>query len=125
MDYTQARMNEKYEQHKDRAIYHLNDFIYEASTDMEAFVDVVHKVFDFNFKPKDKHRFNELVYQRVPLTVEQCHPTSRAIATMLGESMPVEQFAPHVAEVLRNEYGGHNFVPFISKLIDEIHNDIT
>ena len=124
MDYTQARMNEKYEQHKDRAIYHLNDFIYEASTDMEAFVDVVHKVFDFNFKPKDKHRFNALVYQRVELTKNNCHPKARAIASMLGESMPAEEFATHVAEVLRNEYGSHNFVPFIIKLINQLEDDI-
>lgn len=59
------------------------------------------------------------------LTKNNCSPEARRIAEALQDNLPAEQFATHVAEVLRNEYGSHNFLPFISKLIDEIHNDIT
>jgi hypothetical protein len=42
---------------------------------------------------------------------------------VLGD-MPVKEFATHVAEVLRNEYGGHNYKAFITKLINELDDDI-
>jgi hypothetical protein len=121
MNYTQERMRKQ--QERERAVMHLNDFICGSTTDMADFVDVVRKVFWDNFKPEDKHRFNALIYQRVELTENNCHPKARAIASMLGESMPAEEFATHIAEVLRNEYGSHNFLPFITKLINELDND--
>ncbi len=52
-----------------------------------------------------------------------CSPEARRIAEALQDNLPAEQFAAHVAEVLRNEYGGHNFVPFITKLINELEDD--
>ena len=53
-----------------------------------------------------------------------CSPEARRIAEALQDNLPAEQFATHVAAVLRNEYGAHNFVPFITKLINELENDI-
>ena len=52
-----------------------------------------------------------------------CSPEARRIADALQDNLPAEQFATHVAEVLRNEYGSHNFVTFIAKLINELDND--
>ena len=52
-----------------------------------------------------------------------CSPESRRIAEALTDSMGVEDFAKYTAEVLRNEYGGHNFLPFIIKLINELEDD--
>ena len=58
------------------------------------------------------------------LTNNNCSPEARRIAEALQDNLPVEQFATHVAEVLRNEYGSHNFVPFIIKLINQLEDDI-
>ncbi len=52
-----------------------------------------------------------------------CSPEARRIAEALQDNLPAEQFATHVAAVLRNEYGGHNFVTFITKLINELEDD--
>ena len=71
----------------------------------------------------DKRKFNYHTQQWVELTENNCHPKARAIASVLGESMPAEEFATHIAEVLRNEYGSHNFLPFITKLINELDNE--
>ncbi len=57
------------------------------------------------------------------LTKNNCSPEARRIAEALQDNLPAEQFATHVAEVLRNEYGGHNFQAFITKLINELDND--
>ena len=59
------------------------------------------------------------------LLKNNCSPEARRIAEALQDNLPAEQFATQVAEVLRNEYGGHNFVPFITKLINELKDDIT
>ena len=58
------------------------------------------------------------------LTKNNCSPEARRIAEALQDNLPAEQFATHVAEVLRNEYGSHNFVPFITKLINQLEDDI-
>ena len=50
-------------------------------------------------------------------------PEARRIAEALTDSMHVEDFAKYTAEVLRNEYGSRNFLPFITKLINELDND--
>ena len=121
MDYLQEREKQrKY----DKAAISLNDYLGRYEPDLEEFVLLIDNAFENNYGANDRHRFNQLVYQRVPLTVEQCHPTSRAIVTMLGESMPAKKFATHVAEVLRNEYGEHNYLPFIIQLINEL-DDVT
>lgn len=52
-----------------------------------------------------------------------CSPEARRIAEALTDSMHVEEFAKYTAEVLRNEYGGRNFLPFITKLINELQDD--
>jgi len=52
-----------------------------------------------------------------------CSPEARRIAEALQDNLPAEEFAKHVAEVLRNEYGSHNFVSFIIKLINELEDD--
>lgn len=52
-----------------------------------------------------------------------CSIESRRIAEALTDSMHVEDFAKYTAEVLRNEYGSHNFLPFIIKLINELDNE--
>tara|TARA_B100001093_G_scaffold421447_1_gene413707 strand:+ start:147 stop:338 length:192 start_codon:yes stop_codon:yes gene_type:complete len=52
-----------------------------------------------------------------------CSPEARRIAEALQDNLPAEQFATSVAEVLRNEYGSHNFKAFITKLINELDND--
>lgn len=57
------------------------------------------------------------------LTKNNCSPEARRIAEALQDNLPAEQFATHVAEVLRNEYGSHNFVPFITKLINQLEDD--
>ena len=57
------------------------------------------------------------------LLKNNCSPEARRIAEALQDNLPVEEFATHVAEVLRNEYGGHNFVTFITKLINELEDD--
>jgi hypothetical protein len=52
-----------------------------------------------------------------------CSAEARRIAEALQEDMHVEDFAKYTAEVLRNEYGSHNFLPFITKLINELEDD--
>jgi hypothetical protein len=52
-----------------------------------------------------------------------CSPQARRIAEALQEDMHVQDFAKYTAEVLRNEYGSHNFQAFITKLINELDND--
>ena len=57
------------------------------------------------------------------LIKNNCSPEARRIAEALQDNLPAEQFATGVAEVLRNEYGSHNFLPFITKLINELEDD--
>jgi len=52
-----------------------------------------------------------------------CSPQARRIAEALQEDMHVQDFAKYTAEVLRNEYGSHNFLVFITKLINELDNE--
>jgi len=121
MNYTQERM--KKQQERERAVMHLDDFLHTA--EIEDFVGIVNETMQKHYD-HDLHKkyFNNHTQQRIELTVNNCHPKARAIASVLGESMPAEEFATHIAEVLRNEYGSHNFLPFITKLINELDNDI-
>lgn len=119
MDYTQERM--KKQQERERAVMHLDDFLHTA--EIEDFVGIVNETMQKHYDHDlDKKYFNHHTYQRIELTVNNCHPKARAIASVLGD-MPVKEFATHVAAVLRNEYGRHNFVLFITKLINELEDD--
>ena len=71
----------------------------------------------------DKMLFNEGTQQRIDLTKRNWSKVGRRIATSLPFSCGVEKFAEGVAEVLRNEYGSHNFLLFITKLINELEDD--
>ncbi len=61
----------------------------------------------------------------IDLTNNNCSPQARRIAEALQDNMDIKDFAKYTAEVLQNEYGSHNYAKFITKLIDELHNDIT
>lgn len=119
MDYTQETMRKQ--QERERAVMHLDDFLHTA--EIEDFVGIVNETMQKHYDHHlDKKYFNNHTFQRIDLTVNHCHPKARAIASVLDD-MPVKEFATHVAAVLRNEYGGHNFVPFITKLINELEDD--
>ena len=53
-----------------------------------------------------------------------CTPTARKIAEALGETTHIKDFAKFTAEVVINEYGQHNFVPFITELVNTLQNEI-
>ena len=119
MNYLQERMRKQ--QERERAVMHLDDFLHTA--EIEDFVGIVNETMQKHYDHDlDKKYFNHHTYQRIELTVNNCHPKARAIASVLGD-MPVKEFATHVAAVLRNEYGSHNFVSFITKLINELEDD--
>ena len=120
MNHTQETMRKQ--QEREKAVMHLDDFLHTA--EIEDFVGIVNETMQKHYDDDlDKQYFNNHTQQRIELTVNNCHSKARAIASVLGEYMPAEQFATHVAEVLRNEYGSHNFVPFITKLINELEDD--
>ena len=109
-------------QERDRAIMHLNDYLYEAS--IEDFCLIVNEMVRKHYNnDQDKREFNSYAQQHVDLTVNKCSPTARRIAQSLESAEDAEDFAKYVAEVLRNEYGRHNFLPFITKLINELDNE--
>ena len=119
MNYLVERM--KKGQERERAVMHLDDFLHTA--EIEDFVSIVNETMQKHYAHElDKKYFNHHTYQRIELTVNNCHPKARAIASVLGD-MPVKEFASHVASVLHNEYGSHNFQAFITKLINELDND--
>jgi len=120
MNYLQERM--KKQQERERAVMHLDDFLQTA--EIEDFVGIVNETMEKHYNHDlDKKYFNHHTHQRIDLTVNNCHPKARAIASVLGD-MPAKEFATHVAAVLRNEYGSHNFLLFITKLINELEDDI-
>ena len=122
MDYLQETMRKQ--QERERAVMHLNDYLYEAS--IEDFCLIVNEMVRKHYNnDQDKREFNSYAQQQVDLTVNKCSPTARRIAQSLESAEDAEDFAKYTAEVLRNEYGGHNFVTFITKLINELENDIT
>ncbi len=121
MDYTQETMRKQ--QERERAVMHLNDYLYEAS--IEDFCLIVNEMVRKHYNnDQDKREFNSYAQQQVDLTVNKCSPTARRIAQSLESAEDAEDFAKYTAEVLRNEYGGHNFVTFITKLINELEDDI-
>ncbi len=122
MNNTQETMRKQ--QERERAVMHLNDYLYEAS--IEDFCLIVNEMVRKHYNnDQDKREFNSYAQQQVDLTVNKCSPTARRIAQSLESAEDAEDFAKYTAEVLRNEYGGHNFVTFITKLINELENDIT
>jgi hypothetical protein len=122
MNYLQETMRKQ--QERERAVMHLNDYLYEAS--IEDFCLIVNEMVRKHYNnDQDKREFNSYAQQQVDLTVNKCSPTARRIAQSLESAEDAEDFAKYTAEVLRNEYGGHNFVPFITKLINQLEDDIT
>jgi hypothetical protein len=122
MNNTQETMRKQ--QERERAVMHLNDYLYEAS--IEDFCLIVNEMVRKHYNnDQDKREFNSYAQQQVDLTVNKCSPTARRIAQSLESAEDAEDFAKYTAEVLRNEYGGHNFVPFITKLINQLEDDIT
>jgi hypothetical protein len=120
MNNTQETMIKQ--QERERAIMHLNDYLYEAS--IEDFCLIVNEMVRKHYNnDQDKREFNSYAQQHVDLTVNKCSPTSRRIAQSLESAEDAEDFAKYTAEVLRNEYGSHNFLLFITKLINELDND--
>ena len=109
-------------QERERAVMHLDDYLCDAS--IECFVSIVHNAMQKHFNNEsDKRKFNYHTQQPVELTVRNWSIIGRQIATILPENVGAEDFAKYTAEVLRNEYGGHNFLPFIIKLINELEDD--
>ena len=120
MNTTQATMRKRKE--REKAIMHLDDYLCEAS--IEAFISIVAGAMDKHFNNEsDKRKFNYHTQQPVELTVRNWSIIGRQIATILPENVGAEDFAKYIAEVLRNEYGSHNFLPFIIKLLDVLDND--
>lgn len=110
------------EQERDRAVMHLDDYLCEAS--IADFVNIINDAMQKHFDNNaDKLLFNEWTQQRIELTKRNWSKVGRRIATALPFSCGVDKFATGVAEVLRNEYGMHNFLFFITKLINELDND--
>ena len=120
MDYTQETMRKR--QERERAIMYLDDYLCEAS--IESFISIVAGAMDKHYNNEsDKRKFNYHTQQPVELTVRNWSIIGRQIATILPENVGAEDLAKYTAEVLRNEYGSHNFLPFITKLINELEND--
>jgi len=111
------------EQERDRAVMHLNDYLCEAS--IEDFCLIVNEMVRKHYNnDQDKREFNSYAQQHVDLTVNKCSPTARRIAQSLESAEDAQDFAKYTAEVLCNEYGSHNFLLFITKLINELEDDI-
>ena len=109
-------------QERERAIMYLDDYLCEAS--IEAFISLVAGAMDKHFNNEtDKRKFNYHTQQPVELTARNWSIIGRQIATILPENLGAEDLAKYTAEVLRNEYGSHNFLPFIIKLINELDNE--
>ncbi len=116
----------EYRLRQGRASYMLFEWIEKCEPDVYDFAEIVNEVMDEFYRDEDsKRRFNKLAHQPLDLIVNDCHPTTRMIADALQPSVDVNQFAKHIAEVLRNEYGGQNFKPFISSLLNELLDDTT
>ena len=120
MNITQETIRQ--EQGRERAVMHLNDYLYEASIEDFCLIvnEMVRKHYNNN---QDKREFNSYAQQHVDLTVNKCSPTARRIAQSLESAEDAEDFAKYTAEVLHNEYGSRNFKGFITKLINELDND--
>jgi len=120
MNHTQETMRKQ--QERERAVMHLSDYLYEAS--IEDFCLIVNEMVRKHYNnDQDKREFNSYTQQHVDLTINKCSPTARRIAQSLESAEDAQDFAKYTAEVLRNEYGGHNFVTFITKLINELEDD--
>ena len=120
MNYTQETMRKQ--QERERAVMHLDDFLHTA--EIEEFCLLINQMVNKHYNnDQDKREFNSYTQQHVDLTVNKCSPTARRIAQSLESAEDAEDFAKYTAEVLRNEYGSHNFLPFITKLINELQDD--
>lgn len=57
------------------------------------------------------------------LIVKNVSPEVLAILQAIPESLDVKDLASYIATILRNEYGSHNYLPFIISLIDHLENE--
>lgn len=57
------------------------------------------------------------------LVVKNVSPEVLAILQALPEDLEVKDLASYIATILRNEYGSHNYLPFIISLIDFLENE--
>jgi len=118
--------NTEHNRRQDKVIFALDEFMMHCDVSIECFTEIVNDVMDEFYKDEEsRRRFNLLAHQPLDLIVNDCHPTTRMIADALQPSVDVNEFAKHIAEVLRNEYGGQNFKPFISSLLNELLDDTT
>ena len=60
---------------------------------------------------------------RNDLTVTNVSPEVLAILQAIPEDLSVKDLASYIATILRNEYGSHNYLPFIISLIDHLENE--
>ena len=120
MNTEEQYLKDQYDYERGRAILYLDDFLQTAEID--DFVGIVNETMQKHYTENcDKKYFNIYTQQRVDLTVNKCSPTARRIAQSLVAE-DAEDFAKYVAEVLRNEYGRHNYLSLITKLKNELDN---
>lgn len=60
---------------------------------------------------------------RNDLTVTNVSPEVLAILQAIPEGCDVKDLASHIATILRNEYGSHNYLTFIISLINHLENE--
>jgi hypothetical protein len=57
------------------------------------------------------------------LIVKNVSPEVLAILQAIPEGCDVNDLASYIATILINEYGSHNYLPFIISLIDHLENE--
>ena len=116
--------SEEYSRRKNKVIFALDEWMMHCTVDITVFADIVNEVVDEHYKDEnDRRTFMYNAHPRIELTVEDCHPTARIIASALHPSCGADEFAKHVAQVLDNEYGAHNFKLFISSVLNYLIDD--
>lgn len=122
MDFKTQLEQDQYDHERGRAILYLDDFLYTAT--INDFVGIVNETVRKHYdNDADKRTFNRTTQQRVELTDNNYSLLGRQLATILPENLAVEDFALYVAEILKKEYGTHNFMLFTKKLINTLDND--
>ena len=82
---------------------------------------------DFDFKEwvndfKSGKLNKETDIDRMQKFYENKEDASNTISIDIPEDTHVEDFAKKVADILKNEYGTHNFMPFMKTLAAELKN---
>jgi 6-phosphogluconate dehydrogenase (decarboxylating) len=116
--------SEEYSRRKNKAISALDEWMVNCNVDIRVLADIVNEVMDEHFTNEDDRRtFMYNAHPRIELLVEDCHPTARLIASALSPSCNADEFAKHVAQVLANEFGAHNYKDFTASLLKYLTND--